>query len=178
MPNWCQNQLTVTGPTKQLREFRMASRGADLLGRPSELVFQLLHPMPFHPDTDVYADETGIYGGPRGSKGAWYDWHIRHWGTKWDLLGNTIEILDETDKHVVYEFDTAWSPPTELVKRIGPNWPKLTFVLVYAEISAGFGGKLVVKNSVIENTYLEGDEFMAWARSEIPAWVENDEDEL
>ena len=56
----------------------------------------------------------------------WYDWAYKHWGTKWNAC-NIWEI--ETEKYketkpidkgyfMVYKFNTAWSPPYLIAKKL------------------------------------------------------------
>jgi len=36
----------------------------------------------------------------------WYEWHIQHWGSKW----NACDAAFSDDKAGILHFDTAWSP--------------------------------------------------------------------
>ena len=42
----------------------------------------------------------------------WYDWQVAHWGTKWDVGGES-ESADIEDGVLTLSFDSAWSPPLE-----------------------------------------------------------------
>ena len=50
-------------------------------------------------------------GGPN-----WYDWRLKHWGTKWDIYNDTCERMDENT--LVLSFDTAWSPPIPVFDKL------------------------------------------------------------
>ena len=48
----------------------------------------------------------------------WYDWRLEKWDTKWDVPKDSIEITEINNGHVVIGFDTAWSPPIAIYKKL------------------------------------------------------------
>ena len=78
----------------------------------------------------------------------WYDWNVTNWGTKWDIgvrdddkyPDTILEITDEGD--VMYRFNTAWSPVTEVISELSEMYPSLSFDYEYEE-EQGWGGKEV-----------------------------------
>ena len=54
----------------------------------------------------------------------WYDWRNHNWGTKWDIRGD-IGTNDIDDESCSFIFQTAWSPPEPIVKKLQEMFPKL-----------------------------------------------------
>ena len=55
----------------------------------------------------------------------WYDWQVHHWGTKWDIRGDCgNDVID--DDHCTFIFQTAWSPPEPIVKKLQEMFPDLS----------------------------------------------------
>ena len=48
----------------------------------------------------------------------WYDWRLEKWDTKWDVPKDDIEITQVNNGHIVIGFDTAWSPPISIYKKL------------------------------------------------------------
>lgn len=48
--------------------------------------------------------------------GDWYEWRCRHWHTKWDAFNG--RVLADDERRLVCEFDTAWGPPTPVLRRL------------------------------------------------------------
>ena len=48
----------------------------------------------------------------------WYDWRLQNWDTKWDVPKDDIEITEINNGHIVIGFDTAWSPPISIYKKL------------------------------------------------------------
>ena len=69
----------------------------------------------------------------------WYDWNVKNWGTKWEA--SYPSVLEKTAKHIVYSFDTAWSPPITWQERVAKMYPKLKFVNEYEEGGMAFAGR-------------------------------------
>ena len=92
-----------------------------------------------------------------------HQWCIENWGTKWGICNAELENADYASADSIlyeleYTFDTAWSPPTPVVKKMSEMFPSLTFTLKYFDGSMGFNGRYTCKNGeVIEN--LSGDYF-------------------
>jgi hypothetical protein len=89
----------------------------------------------------------------------WYDWNVRHWGTKWDIAVQDDEKYPETTMEqgegaVSYNFNTAWSPPIEAISRLSLQYPELVFTLSYEE-ETGWGGdcEFMAGKMVSEHNY-------------------------
>ncbi len=48
----------------------------------------------------------------------WYDWRLEKWDTKWDVPKDDIEITEINNGSIVIGFDTAWSPPYSIYKKL------------------------------------------------------------
>lgn len=144
MPNWCENRLRIFGPETDLEKFKRQALGhapwlteqETLSLPPSPLNFHNLLPVPLH----VLA---------LGDGDALEKWQQVNWGAKWEA--SNVELMDESDTQLSYGFDTAWSPPIELLKRISPDWPTLKFLLHYEEPGEALYGLCKVTDDVCED---------------------------
>ena len=154
MPNWCENDLFVEGTSEELARFRENMACEDQDGHHMVLSEERLIPYPEKFRT-ANRDDGFNQGG--------YEWCITNWGTKWGFCGvelvgskRTTEGIDELSGgyfQLTYTFDTAWSPPEPLIKRMGELYPNLMFDLRYYERGSGFKGRLLVENGeVVEET--------------------------
>ena len=73
----------------------------------------------------------------------WYDWSCSHWGSKWNF--RDVEIIDEPDA-LTYLHQSAWSPLTPVVQKMGEMFPLLRFELKYEEPGCGFRGTFIMLN--------------------------------
>ena len=135
MPNWCENRLTVEGAKKVVQQFKqLAKPKGDKAD--SDLSLASLYPVP----EGVYQGDLGPEESKRYGKNNWRDWCITHWGTKWDADARlTSELVD----FLVYEFESAWSPPVAWLKKVARDFPRLRFTLIYDEPGMGFEGKAI-----------------------------------
>jgi len=80
-----------------------------------------------------------------------YGWASDKWGTKWGFCEVDLarESLEGDDGFLTYTFDSAWSPPIPLVKKMGSLFPKLMFELEYSEPGMAFKGDYVVHRGKI-----------------------------
>ena len=117
MPNWCGNELTITGPRRELNLLVLKWKAHH-----NNFRFSAFLPMP--PDVD------------------WWEWSIGHWGTKWD-----VDVEDAQIGHgqISMSFDTAWAPPEAFILAVSEMFPGLTFHLEYEEPGADFQGYLIAK---------------------------------
>lgn len=54
----------------------------------------------------------------------WYDWCCDNWGTKWNSCDCTV--IEDSDTHIVYGFQTAWTEPEPVVVRLSTLFPDVT----------------------------------------------------
>lgn len=84
----------------------------------------------------------------------WYDWNVRNWGTKWDVANKDADspyndtTMEQTDNAVIYNFNTAWSPPMPAIIALSSQYPELVFHLFYEE-ETGWGGDVKIMNGFI-----------------------------
>lgn len=64
----------------------------------------------------------------------WYHWSIDNWGTKWNACDTT---WNKQYPNEVW-FNTAWSVPEPIVKKISEMYPNVQFRLDYAEEQVAF----------------------------------------
>lgn len=76
------------------------------------LDFEKVIPLPDPLPADWHNDRYGT--------GAWYNWQIENWGTKWNSYGwkerSGAAIVG--DGFATYQFQTAWSPPTNVFEKL------------------------------------------------------------
>jgi hypothetical protein len=143
MPNWCTNTLRVIGPDAEVLKFKEQAAGHSpwgQAGEPNLLNFHSLVPIP----PEIIA---------AGYESAGYDWERTNWGCKWGACEATL--TDEWAGTLIYSFETAWSPPVTFLEKLAPQWPTLTFLLDYEEMSMGFKGITKAAGDSIEDHYVE-----------------------
>ena len=133
MPNWCANKLTIRGPEADVTAFKQRAVGHSPWSKPEELANVEPSALNFHSLVPV-PDEVLAAAYEK----AGYDWEKEHWGCKWGAT--EAAILDEWEGLVMYEFNTAWSPPLELLEALAAKFPNLVFVLEYEEPGCAFKG--------------------------------------
>ena len=159
MPNWCINQLEVTGPDADLDRFLEATTSDADDNGDRHLSFDRLVPMPAE-------YEQGEL---------WYNWRIEHWGTKWDLGTDTDSVPVVDDDLIFWEFSTAWAPPEPWLLAASEKFPTLTFTLGYDEPGMCFAGVLTVKNGIVdEDRSWQGDS-MSWISCAVPNCPSDDD---
>ena len=131
MPNWCSNELSVSGPTEDIANFKQQAVGYSPWDKPakdekpSALNFHSLVPVPDHILKLGYVN-------------AGHDWEVKNWGARWGA--GDVDVVDEGDDCIVYHFSTAWAPAVEFIENVRKQWPTLTFILDYDEPGNGFKG--------------------------------------
>lgn len=119
MPNWCNNQVRMGGPTKEIKRI-----------------------------WDILEDDktdNGLLSAIAPLDGDWeYNDAVTNWGTKWDIKGNHGLELDEgeTYSEITGYFDSAWSPPTVAFQTWLENNPNCDADLLYCEFANDFMGTL------------------------------------
>ena len=131
MPNWCENTLIVTGSNDRVKQF-MEETCHEKDNGDKELRFSAHFPEPDGVD--------------------WWNWRVANWGTKWE---GQIYSLTLTENELTIGFSSAWSPPTEWLKKIALIFPELNFELTYMETGVWFAGKCFAQGEDFE--HYQGD---------------------
>ena len=122
MPNWCDNQITITGPNSVIDKIeKIVKEESD---DAKNGLLQFLHPMP----KELLDTEAGPIAKTKAEKNArqarklefgaenWYDWRVNNWGTKWEVCEfygvDRQHLNDSPDESTIsFAFSSAWSPP-------------------------------------------------------------------
>jgi len=148
MPNWCNNNIDITGPAKTINALWKAAT-AEEGGLLNAMV-----PMPkeLSETTKGSGDElqTEKYDGFTN----WYDWCVARWGTKWDVDMEGIEYTDNEDgtASISGYFDSAWAPPVEAYNRFLEANEDCSLTASYYEMGCDFAG--LYDNG--DDEYMEG----------------------
>ena len=137
MPNWCMNSLLVTGKKKDLVSFRdkvKPTKGSETSGQ---------------------IDLNKLSKRPKAEEDNWYDWNVKHWGTKWNIEAHLD--WDEPDGEVLeYQFESAWAPPCDAFLTGSKKFKNLKFRLKYEEPGMCFMGSFKCKNGkILQDDHIE-----------------------
>jgi len=138
MPNWCNNNISISGPVETIRQLW---EDANLEGEAGGLLNAMV-PMPeeLRETTKGSGDELQIekYDGFTN----WYDWSVARWGTKWDVSTEGLEFTDNGDGTAMIEgwFESAWAPPIEAYNRFLDDMDNCSLEASYHEPGMDFAG--------------------------------------
>lgn len=140
MPNWCTNNLVVTGSLDSIDGWVKGNHNGD----------------------GFLSFEVGVPSSPGEGEEGGLACRVGNWGTKWDLGENVeFERVERSGEVVcVYNFFTAWSPPFEWAVAVSVKNPNVSLVLNFDEPGVGFAGTYVVKNGVA----VEEVKLASWGR--------------
>ena len=106
MPNWCDNQITITGPNSVIDKIEKIVSDEK---NPDGLL-NFFHPMPKELDGTTSPSSSADKPQPMVEGfDCWYDWRLEKWGTKWDC--NEFYGVDRQGDTISFGFSSAWSPP-------------------------------------------------------------------
>ena len=134
MPNWCTNEVTITGSEAEIKALHK------FIG--DKLDFNKIIPMPKelqgNQRLDPKVSERLIreYG-----TDYWYDWAVKYWGVKWNIDPKNCQC-DWEDTSVHFVFYTAWNPPEPVYNVLVEKFPNLEIDWEYEEEGMGFRGNL------------------------------------
>ena len=116
MPNWCDNQITITGPNSVIDKIEKIVQDDDSHKNTGLLNF--FHPMPKElegttsPSSSAKKPQPMIEGFD-----CWYDWRCNNWGTKWEVCEfygvdrQYLKEQNEGESTISFGFSSAWAPP-------------------------------------------------------------------
>ena len=158
MPNWVFNHLTIDGSKEDIAKVKAQVgavvkrkyKGVDEVDEKidEEPIFSFMNILP--PPEDKLDEYHAVHGYTGGEKTGdteynWYNFNVREWGTKWDA--RDVDLLEDDETYLHYKFDTAWSPPTEVIAKLAEQNPNLNLSLEYRE-EQGWGGEVNFNGSV------------------------------
>lgn len=108
MPNWCKNELLIEGKGgfKELI--------VKIASDESMFDFQQIEEIP-----SILNDEGHLIAA------------LNCWGTKWNAVN--VKLEQRMPDCLLIKFDTAYTPPIPIVRRLAIEFPNLQFTLDYQE---------------------------------------------
>ena len=152
MPNWCYNRIRIDADSDQVEKLKEIH---DIFDKHSDPFNQIL-PIPdfknipnakgelpklrqeLNKDGSVFYETYDFPDGKNDDR--WYHWNIQNWGTKWDACHVEIEYYD--DSQIEMRFDTAWSPPEPICKRLREMFEDIHISWFYDEPGMEIAGYL------------------------------------
>jgi len=106
MPNWCNNNITITGPNSVIDKIEKITKEEDNQNG----LLQFMYPMPKElSDTTADGSKDKAMMKKYGYSN-WYDWAVENWSTKWEV--NEFYGVDRQGDTISFAFSSAWAPPT------------------------------------------------------------------
>ena len=138
MPNWCYNQLIITGDQEQLDNFKATAYREDDENHngSSDLSIEKFFPTP----PEMLEANTNQHGTPD-----WYNWRVENWGSKWDIH-DTLE--DEANGKLQDGYDSDWAPVNEFIEMVSVLFPDVEFSIEWQEPGMCFSGQAIYKNGL------------------------------
>ena len=162
MPNWCDNNLTVTGDAEAIKRFV-----ADITNEDESIeILKNLVPFPMELEgKEITYKDGNVFGRAFTDEG--YSWCLRNWGTKWGDCETEITVNDD---YLVLRYQTAWSPALAGIERISRLFPTLTFQTDWVEEGL---------QSIGAASYQDGRESVYDVPEEdFPSWEEDENGEI
>jgi hypothetical protein len=128
MPNWCENNLYVSGPRQDLQNFMSLARVEDSNDDKGSLSLKKIFPRPKGSAEEFLSE---------------YDWRVANWGTKWDL---DIWTFSDNGSEIIWSFGSANKPPIDAIRHVSKIFPTLEFKMEFWEYIEDFAGRLTCKN--------------------------------
>jgi hypothetical protein len=158
MPNFCENELVITGEGVQacLEFIKGEEHGQETvfdfnkvvpypekyrkMDEETDPLFERLKAMSFE-ERAAYLKEHEYPKDGYNSGG--HEWCIEHWGTRSSPY--EVQLDTDGDSYAELYFTTAWSPPEPVIMELSRRFPELRFQLQFWEGGAAYAGVLIVK---------------------------------
>jgi len=144
MPNWCDNEIEITGSSKSIDKLLElvidnATRKASQFEEPViENHYSLLET--FLPVSDYFVTQEGYNRGG-------YEWCIETWGCKWPE--RNFEFVRVSEEQLDLRFDTPWSPPEKGYRFVSTIFPDLMFHHYFRDEGLCFLGIISYQNGIM-----------------------------
>ena len=159
MPNWCDNQLSITGPNSVIDKIEKIVKAEDTHENTGLLHF--FHPMPKElegttsPSSSAKKPQPMIEGFD-----CWYDWRCHNWSTKWEVCEfygvdrQYHSEQNEGESTITFGFDSAWAPPIGAYEKFIEDNSDCSLKAWYYEGGCDFMGEW---NNGIDDCYAPSD---------------------
>jgi len=113
MPNWCDNQITITGPNSVIDKIEKIVGEEDNQNG----LLNFMKPMPAQLQDTTSPSSASDKPQPMVEGfDNWYDWRCENWSTKWEVCEfygvDRQHLNDSLDESTIsFGFSSAWSPP-------------------------------------------------------------------
>lgn len=140
MPNWCNNTITIQGPTDTIKPLWDEAKKTGLLNA--------IKPMPSILDDTTSPTPDNLDSVQKSTMIAqtgfdnWYDWRVSNWGCKWDVDTEGLEFTDNGDgtASIAGWFDSPWGPPIEAYNTFCDDMDNCSLEAFYEEGGMDFAG--------------------------------------
>ena len=106
MPNWCDNQVTITGPNSVIDKIEKITKEEDNQNG----LLNFFHPMPKELEGTTSPSSSADKPQPMVEGfDCWYDWRVEKWSTKWEVC--EFYGVNRQGDTISFGFSSAWSPP-------------------------------------------------------------------
>lgn len=127
MPNWCNNNITISGNEGTIRALTAVLKNLKSNNEEqSNDVFKALIGLPPYMTDGDYKEK-------------WYDTNIEWFGTKWDISYEEHAFNFSKDE-ISFSCETAWSPPIQFMENLCKMY-KVNGNMFYSEGGIGFAGE-------------------------------------
>ena len=145
MPNWCNNNVEISGPNKIIDQIEKIVD--EKKNKKDQGLFDWMVPMPkelreTQADGTERKDLIKKYG-----HSDWYSWANSEWGTKWDCANEFYSVdrqygkeQNEGESTIRFGFDTAWAPPLTAFETWLANNDNCSIKCLYYEPGCDFAG--------------------------------------
>ena len=114
MPNWCDNQLSITGPNSVIDKIEKIVKEED----DKNGLLNFFHPMPKQLEDTTSPSSSADKPQPMVEGfDCWYDWRCENWSTKWEVCEfygvdrQYHSEQNEGESTISFGFSSAWAPP-------------------------------------------------------------------
>ena len=143
MPNWCDNQITITGPNSVIDKIEKIVKDE----KEDNGLLNFMKPMPAQlkdttsPSSSADKPQPMVEGFDN-----WYDWRVENWSTKWEVCEfygvdrqHLNDSLDEST--ITFGFSSAWSPPIGAYEQFLVDHENCSLKAYYYEGGCDFMGE-------------------------------------
>ncbi len=149
MPNWCDNQITITGSKSVIDKIEKIVKDE----KDGNGLLNFFYPMPKELDGTTAPSSSAKKPQPMiEGFDNWYDWRCENWSTKWDV--NEFYGVDRQGDTISFGFSSAWSPPIGAYEKFLEKNEDCSLKAYYYEGGCDFMGEW---NDGVDDCYAPSD---------------------